>query len=174
MKTRNLIIAIASIALFACNNEGNEKINDLDGTYIGTLTSVDLGQTKSFNTTSDAVAEITSMGDQIEVHCYGGDLDTTYMLNYYQNKDSVMVCITGTDFENMYGHMLGGNHMSGGMMSDKNNNETEWMHHLNDEHQAGDEHFGGFNMSQHTFDYTFHFTDGNSNTQMKFSGVRNN
>ena len=63
-------------------------------------------------------AEVKMMGDnQIEVHCFGEVLDTTFMLDYYEHNDSVMVCLTGSDFSNMYGHGLGEGHMSGGMMN---------------------------------------------------------
>jgi hypothetical protein len=40
-------------------------------------------------------------------------MDTTFMLNYYENHDSVMVCMTDSDFEHEYGHMMGAGHMSG-------------------------------------------------------------
>ena len=65
--------------------------------------------------------------------------------------------------------MLGQGHMNGGMMGDMQNNETEWMHHLNDEHQDGDEHFGGFDLQHHAFDYTFRM----SNSANHFQGVKN-
>ena len=63
-------------------------------------------------------------------------LDTTMRFSHYYHHGSVKVCLTGDDFENMYGHMLGERHMSGGMMN-----------HMNDEHHQGDEHFGGFDMN---------------------------
>ena len=59
--------------------------------------------------------------NEIEVHCFGKEIDTTFMLDYYEHNDSVMVCLTGSDFEFMYGHMLGEGHMGGGMMNDIQN-----------------------------------------------------
>jgi hypothetical protein len=54
----------------------------------------------------------------------------------------------------MYGHMLGEGH-NGGMMDDMHESETEWMHHMDEEHDEGDGHFGGFDMGNHSFSYTF-------------------
>jgi hypothetical protein len=79
-----------------------------------------------------------------------------------------MVCLTGDDFEHMYGHKYGEGHMSGGMMDDMQNEETEWMHHMNDEHIDGDEHFGGFDMMQHSFGYKFEM----NNLDFHFQGTK--
>jgi len=62
-----------------------------------------------------------------------------------------MVCLTGDDFENMYGNMMGGGNM--------NNHGNGWMQHLNNNHQEGDEHYGYFNM-QHQFEFTFKMSNG--------------
>ena len=118
-------------------------------------------------------AEINMMGDnQIEVHCFGENIDTTFMLDYYEHSDSVMVCLTGDDFENMYGHMLGSGHMDGGMMNDIQNGETQWMHHMNDEHEDGEEHFGGFDMHEMTFTYSFKMMDESSPYYLRFHGIK--
>ena len=74
-------------------------------------------------------------------------MDTTFVLNHYEHNDSVMVCLNGEAFEEMYGHMMGhggnmGNGNSGGMMGGMNNGSSEWMNHMNNEHEEGDEHFG--------------------------------
>lgn len=111
-------------------------------------------------TTTNAITKVSLKGDQIEVHCYSSDFDTVFMLHYYQHHDSIMVCLTGKVFENMYGHMLGDGHMSGGMMGDMHNDETGSMHNLRDEHQTNDEHFGGFEMITDSFSYTFRRKDG--------------
>ena len=47
--------------------------------------------------------------------------------------------------------MEGNREMNEGMME----NVNEWMQHLSDEHKQDDEHFGGFDMSQNAFEYTF-------------------
>ena len=53
--------------------------------------------------------------------------------------------------------MPGTGHLSDGMMSDNQNGETEWEHHMSDEHNEGDEHFGGFDMLNHSYGYTFNW-----------------
>jgi hypothetical protein len=83
-----------------------------------------------------------------------------------------MVCLTGDDFEQHYGHMLGHGHMGGGMMSDLRNGETHWMHHLSDEHASGDEHFGGFDMQEGSFTYSFIMMDGSQPFYLRFYGVK--
>jgi len=62
--------------------------------------------------------------------------------------------------------------MEGGVMGDLQNNETEWMHHLNDEHQEDDEHFGGFDMQHQTFGYHFIRTEEGLTYNMVFQGEK--
>lgn len=177
MKKRNLvlILAIAVTSTFtACEKFSNPAIDDVVGTYIGTITTV--SELKSLpddaHDFGEATAVVTNTGDGLlEVHCYANDLDTTFMLNYYEHNDSLMVCHTGNDFEFFYGHMLGLGHMSGGMMGDIPNGETDWMHHMNDEHEDGDDHFGGFDMMNESFTYSM-MMEGNPAYYLKFSGTK--
>jgi len=142
-----LLIAI-SVVFISCDKNDDISYNDVVGTYEGTLT-IDSGKSadsaKTLNSTATAV--ISMVGDQIEVHCFGDNFDTTIMLDLYHDGDAINVCLTGDEFEEMYGHMQGQGHMNG--------NGSEWMQHLNNDHQDGDEHFGGFNMQHHSFNYTF-------------------
>jgi hypothetical protein len=69
--------------------------------------------------------------------------------------------------------MMGEGHMGGGMMGDITNGETPWQHHLNDEHQSGDDHFGGFDMTNHTFGYSFQMMNGNNQYMLNFQGTKN-
>jgi hypothetical protein len=147
-----------------------ELENDIVGSYSGSITWLDpSGIATSF---SDGITDVIKMesGD-IEIHCYGEGLDTTLVLNHFQNLDSVNVCLTGPDFEQMYGHMLGAGH-NGSMMGDMNNNESEWQHHMSDEHDEGDEHFGGFDMSLKTFGFDFKMKDGSNVFDLKFQGEK--
>ncbi len=160
MKKIKLITILTVLIIFAfvaCEKSELCSNRIIEGTYVGTITDINGESNRAFiNTEEEAFAEVTRMGNEtIEVHLNSVEIDTTFMLNYYEDMDSVNVCFTGDDFENMYGHMLGQDHMSGGMMGDLQDNETEWMHHLNDEHQEGDEHFGSFDMLNHTFSYQF-------------------
>ena len=170
-------IIVAAVMLFAaCEKEesGEEFENSVEGIYTGTLTEEG---TKSANgiaeSVAEATAEVTITGEnEVQVNCYTSDFDTTFMLNYYEHQDSTYVCFTGEDFEEMYGHRLGGGHMMGGMMGDINNGETEWMHHMNDEHDEDDEHFGGFDMDHHTFSYTFRMKNGGNPYELHFQGSK--
>jgi hypothetical protein len=62
--------------------------------------------------------------------------------------------------------------MNGGMMSDITNGETEWRHHMDDEHQPGDEHFGGFDREHRSFGYSFRMMDGDSPYMLNFQGTK--
>lgn len=167
-------IAMALLVLFtACQKEEtNESNPTVDGVYEGTLTGL---QTKSADGTTEskaATSEITITGEnEIQVHCYSENFDTTFVMNYYMDNDSAYVCYTGDDFEEMYGHMLGGGHMSG-MMDDMHDGETQWMHHMDEEHEEGDEHFGGFNMANHSFSYTFQMNRNDSSDDLYFQGAK--
>ncbi|MBK6284071.1 MAG: hypothetical protein IPF54_16725 [Draconibacterium sp.] len=87
------------------------------GTYSGTLTNK--SATGTIIGSSSATAGISKTSDGlIQVHCFGTGIDTTFMLNYFPDNDSVFVCLTGNDFRNTYGHMMGQGHMMGGMMGD--------------------------------------------------------
>jgi hypothetical protein len=166
LKTGWMVVA-AMVLFTACEKEEEQGIQDssVEGIYTGTLTEEG---TKGANGISeveaDATAEVTIVGEnEIQVDCYTADFDTTFMLNYYEHHDSAYVCFTGERFEEMYGHMLGNGHMmGGGMMGDITEGETEWQHHMDDEHTEGDEHFGGFNMDDHTFSYTFRMMNGDN------------
>jgi hypothetical protein len=174
MKIRKLNLAIIASTLLiftACEKSTILTEGSVEGKYIGTLTS-DYG-TKSAEALSDgdATADVVMTGDGlIEVHCYGSELDTTFMLNYYHNNDSVNVCATGEAFEHMYGHSMQSSNMmsQGGMMNGSNGGNAEWMNHMSDNHDAGDEHFGGFDMANGTFGYTIETELG----QYRFQGVK--
>ncbi len=176
MKKNKIIITgsiiILAVFIFACSKneiQDTDRIQEITGTYVGYYSNASLSVTHD----STAQADIAKAGDgEISVHCYGEALDTTFMLNYYEQNDSVMVCLTGQEFENMYGHTLGNGHTMGGMMGDRPNNETEWMHHLNDEHKEGDKHYGLFDMNHNSFDFIFYMGNGDSNSQIGFHGIK--
>jgi len=170
------ILAIVVIGFTSCEKTDDIEVNDIEGVYEGTFSVSNSLKAAPFDggDGDHGTAEVSMMGNnQIEVHCFGEEIDTTFMLDYYEFNDSVMVCLIGDDFENMYGHMLGDGHMSGGMMGDVQNGESEWMHHMNDEHNEGDEHFGGFDMGEHTFTYSFYMMDGTTPYYLKFHGIKN-
>lgn len=63
-------------------------------------------------------------------------------------------------------HMLSGGHMH------SNENETQWEHHMEDEHDDGDIHFGGFDMDHHTFFYSFRMMENDSVYYINFQGEK--
>lgn len=161
----------ATLVIAGCNKTDDLTDTSVEGTYAGTLTTK--SATGTITGSSSATAKISKTGENlIQVHCFGTGIDTTFMLNYYDDNDSVFVCLTGTDFQNTYGHMMGQGHMMGGMMGDIKPGQTQWQHHMADEHKPGDAHYGGFNMMSNTFGYTFHKRDGNNHVIMNFTGVK--
>ena len=179
MKKRKIavgfILAVVLTGFPSCKKSGEPGRDQIEGVYVGafsvssSLKSASIAGLKADHGTS----VVTLMGDhQIEVHCYGEAFDSTLILGYYEHADSVMVCLTGEDFTHVYGHALGQGHMSGGMMGDKHQGETDWMHHLEDEHATGDEHFGGFDLETGSFTYTFKMMEGSSPYYLKFHGIK--
>ena len=165
---RNLIKILSIsvvLTLFSCENNDDLNPNEIEGTYKGTIITDISSKFSTSKTENSATAIVRKVGDKIEVHCYDGDFDTTVLLDTYIDNDNIMVCLTGNDFEVMYGHMLSQGHMNGNMQ----NNGTEWMQHLNLEHQTGDKHFGGFDMQHHSFKYTFMIHD----MEYHFQGIKN-
>lgn len=158
-----LISITVIIFLFSCEKSDDLNNNDVTGTYIGTLSS-SLTNKSNSELIKPATVIVSSLGNQIQIYCQAENFDTIVMLDIYDHNDNVMVCLTGEEFENMYGHMLGQGNMNGNM----HNNGTDWMNHLNNEHQDGDEHFGDFDIHNHTFNYTFRMNNGD----FYFEGVK--
>lgn len=174
MKKVALTLAITSLVLLfgACEKSDLPSDYEIEGVYFGSITNLDIQNSQADDEVlEDATAEIIKIGNSmIEVHLYNAEIDTTFMLNYFGHMDNVKVCLTGDDFENFYGYQLREDHISRGMMGHLNNNETEWMHHLNDEHQEGEEHYGEFNMTNHTFHYPFKKMEGAVFQDLVFEG----
>jgi len=174
LKRVGMMVTVVLLGLTACNKTDDFSVESIEGIYLGTISSGNGQKSASVQLNSSATAVVSKSGnDLIEVHCFGNEIDTTFMLNYYENHDSIMVCLTDSAFEHMYGHMNGQGHMGGGMMGDITKGETEWQHHMEDEHQQGDEHFGGFDMGNKTFGYHFKMMDGNMPYNLNFQGQKN-
>jgi hypothetical protein len=183
MKSKlGMIAAIAIIDFAACEKETpiiEETDNtSIEGTYVGNfVNNKTLKSTEG--DTIDATAVITMMDSTlIEFHCYGSNFDSTLMLNLFDDDDTLYVCLTDEDFEHEYGHMMGqGNGMGNGMGMGGGHMNTDttnqWGHHLYDDHAYGDEHFGGFNRMEHTFDYSFRMMEGDSTYYFHFHGIKN-
>ena len=108
-KAMALFSIMSLIFIYSCEKSDDLISDDITGTYIGTLTLNQAGKS-SETAKAEAVPAtivINEVGNQIQVHCLTEDFDTTVILDIYHNGDDIMVCLTGDDFENMYGHMYG-------------------------------------------------------------------
>ncbi len=167
------IIAL-TVAATSCSKKGPLKkdlLSQIVGTYKGTLTN-------SAGLKHDGTADVSAVNDSVvQIHCYDQNgFDTTFVMEYYGNGDSVMLCNTGEDFINQYGHeMTGQHHMwdnaSGNMMGNMDMDADDWQQHMRNQHQTGDEHFGSFNMNNGTFNYLFEMK-GDSTKTKAFSGEK--
>ena len=161
-----LISALFVLTMVSCSDEDPSNtrnyLDDITGTYIGEFSSAN----KLTNDAGTADVTLTN-NDQLEIHCYGELMDTTIIMDAFQNGDSVMVCNTGQDFYNEYGHMGNGYHMM-----DMRMNQSEWMHHLESDHANSDEHYGGFNMQNHSFSYSYKMMDGDTVYMIEFNGTK--
>lgn len=163
-----MFAAALLFVMASCEKIGDLNIDSIEGKYIGTLTKTS-GLKSTAGEIFDAAAEITKTKQgELTVHCYGGGLDTTFMLNYFENRDSVLVCATAANFSQMYGHAMGQGQMGSGMMGNLSGNSSEWINHMNQNHQAGESHFGGFKMTDSSFGYTFKMPSGD----LQFHGVK--
>jgi len=179
MKWKGIVMVAGAIALTvavaSCSKKAPVKkdlISQIVGTYKGTLTNND-------GIKHDGTADISAVNDSIiQIHCFDqAGFDTTFVMEFYGDNDSVMLCNTGEDFLNQYGHEMTGQHhmwdnttenMMGGM---GNMNSDDWQQHLRNQHQSGDKHFGSFDMGNGTFNYQFEMK--NDSTQSKtFSGKK--
>lgn len=167
IKSNTLLSFILALSFFACDNNDDMISDDITGTYIGTITSDVANKSNTNKSIKGATAIVRKVGDNIEVHCFDENFDETVILDTYHYNDSIMVCLTGDDFRNMYGHMIGQGHMmgQGHMNGNMHHSGSEWTQHLNNDHREGDEHFGGFDMQHRSFKYTFRMSNGDFHFQ---------
>lgn len=141
---------ILPLLFAACNKEDNTNPNQTDlstevsGTYKGTITSSE--EPNDSRTAQLTVTSVNSNTAQFDL--VSPLMDTSFMMNLYDNNDSVMVCFTENMFYQQYGHHLDEEHH---MMGD--NDHMEWGHHMDEQHEPGDEHYGGFDTNNHSFSY---------------------
>lgn len=169
-----IMIPFIALIIGGCEKSEIPSDYDVEGIYIGSITNLGSKNGAALKFSSvEATAEVHRTGNSmIEVHMFNTEMDTLFMLNFYDHADKVMVCFTGQDFENAYGYPLGQEHHGDGMMGDIGSNETEWMHHLNEAHNEGDEHFGEFNNEMHSFTYAFERMEGSMKHDLLFNGVK--
>lgn len=186
-------MAILISTMISCSNDdadeltliSEEKTVDISGVYTGTL------KTEGTEKISEATFEVTMLDSMnVEIHCYGEEMDTTFMMHMYEYGDSIMICYTDSIFMMEYGHHMsdsthgmGDNGMGdgsmgdGGMMGDGNgmgsNGMMNWMDHMDEEHDSTDMHYGGFDMTNQSCDYTIKINDGDNEILKRFQGTKN-
>ena len=158
-------ILIVFVLALSCQKAKQTEIDlteNVVGTYKGTLTQPGL------KIALEATTDVTKTNFNIvQIHCYSTVLDTTFVMELFENGDSLMVCNIGTDFITQYGHTrMNEHHMMG------STNWQDWMHHLNEEHRQDDEQFGGFNIMDHNFGYRFIMSDPHKNYILQFNGTK--
>lgn len=141
-------MTLATLLFVSCdkNNDNSPAAmsDEVTGTYKGSITA-----SGDPRVSTDATVNVSRESENtIYVNMMSDMIDTTFMLNLYENGDSVMVCLTGDDFYNMYGHHLNENHHMMG-----NNGHMDWQHHMNEQHDPGAVHYGGFDMPHQMFSY---------------------
>jgi hypothetical protein len=156
------VAVVLTMSITACSKDDGQVdlTKDVVGTYQGKLTN------SVTNTDTASITTITYYNDYtVQVHCLGGNLDTTFLLELYPEGDMMKVCTTGDDYYKEYGkekpkndHMMG----SGGMMT--------WGDHMNDDHNSGDDHYGDFDTNNNEFDYTINIENTSDNSSERFVG----
>lgn len=168
MRTIPILASLLSMTLllFSCESDESAQ-NEIEGTYYGTIV-FELENSKNYNQTEDAVAEVRITGDhELEIHCSSTTLDTIFRLNYFEHGDDFKVCLTGDDFVNMYHTPF-----TRPMEMQNMHGASQWMNHLQTMHTQEDIHFGEFLSENNSFEYTF-LMDHSRLPNMHFSGYRN-
>jgi hypothetical protein len=164
--TLTVFVALLIMTITSCNKEENQSqfdINTITGTYSGTI-----GEIENYKTTQPATAIISLINEtQLEIHCYSDLFDTTFIMDWYPHGDSLMLCATGNQFSQEYGHEKG-NHHSGHQGASDN----DWGHHMGEDHNPDDMHYGGFNMNSHRFGYIFRISENSDFRFFEFKGER--
>ena len=156
IKLRRLFLLIMILSISGCDKNEEIEPDSIDGTYNGSIRVEGAANLDSKVSYNSIVGEITTMGNQLEFHCYGEDIDITMMLEYFEHYESIMVCLTGNDYSDLYGHLHGSGMISGMGINHMTSVNTDWERHLRSSHNQDDPHFlSGFNMKDRTFNCTF-------------------
>lgn len=160
-------LLIAGISLISCteNATNSDNLNlteNISGTYVGSL--IDNNQNNIEYNAEVEISQLSETSIDMVLHCE--IMDTTISFDVYRNDDSIMVCLEGEDFEECYGHSKSGHHH---MMDD--DDKWDWMHHLNEDHDPGDKHYGSFDNDKHTFTYRF-TNEQNTAIEYVFEGIK--
>ena len=92
MKSKNVFIGMfmmsAILAFVSCSESTDDPSGYIEGIYYGSFTRTtslkSTAETVRHGYSGDAFAEVRILEDsQIQVHCYGQETDTTFMVDYY-------------------------------------------------------------------------------------------
>jgi len=157
---------LISVIFISCSNSDDIENIQIVGTYNGTITANTEGKTDILNKhiTASATAIVRIIDDKIEVTFFNDNFRHNILLNIFEEGSLVRTCLTGSDFEMEYGHILGHGINDGNMQS----NYSQWMQHLDLEHKDSDEHNGIFNKIESSFDYKIEI----DNTDYHFLGIK--
>ncbi len=155
----------------------------VSGTYSGELKNSQTNQTKP------ATLTVSSLNDSlISLHCISSNFDRTINMMVYSDNDSIMMCFTGQDFYNEYGHNLNNHNFCGskpeGWHSDwendhdhwwggQNNMSNAWNNHMNTQHNPGDQHYGWCYPANHSCKYIFKAPNSGTTYFETFTGTIN-
>ena len=119
--------------LAACEKSEKPLVNEVEGTYVGTITTMNGLKVQGIGKTiGDTIAEIAKTWKRrIEVHFYNMELDTTLMSDYYQHKDIEEVCFTGDCFENVCPYLGRGTYWRRMMNNMRNDEPRARLHKVN-------------------------------------------
>lgn len=160
-----VVVTFFASSCFRQNDIAKDLTIDVVGTYNGTLT------TSNLKALSNATVDVTKSGDnELEIHCYGDEIDTIIIQRLFEDGNMIQVCSTGNEFLNEYGHEMLNQSQHHDMMNDANG--LSWAHHKEEEHSANDEHYGGFDIGNHTFSYTFEMKDNDLSYTRQFTGIK--
>jgi len=181
------VLGVLSAIIFtSCKKDEDPNVTNLlasevVGTYTGTLKNSTTNESKT------ATITVSVQNDSlIQLHCIAANFDSTLILQLYQNYDSIMVCFTGQDFYNEYGHNTNNydfcNSQQSGWMNSNwhgdnwagNQQWNAWTNHMNTQHSQNDLHYGGFNPTLNSCNYNFSMQNGNTNYFEVFDGIKNN
>ncbi|HYQ56652.1 MAG TPA: hypothetical protein VEP89_04825 [Draconibacterium sp.] len=179
------LIAATVLAVSCKKTDTNPDTTSLSklvtGTYSGEL------KNSQTNISVPATLNVSALNDSmISMHCFANNFDTTLNMMLYENNDSIMMCFTGQDFYNEYGHNLDNHNFCNSnpegwhsgwegehnnWWGNQNNMWNAWNNHMNTQHNQGDQHYGGFNPNAHNCNYSFKVITGNLTYSESFSGA---
>jgi len=185
------IVAITGLLFMSCEKDNKTpagNINDTPivladevvGNYSGLIVNSSTDQSQS------AVLVVNAINDSVvTLSCIANGIDTTIMVQLYENSQQINVCFLGQDFYNQYGYNLNNNDFCTSKPEGWNNDWcmnnncwggqdqwNAWTNHQNSQHNQGDVHFGGFDLENISCNYGFQFSSPDSSWIETFTGTR--